>query len=147
MAGSHHDAFTFHFFPFLNGSSKGWGFKFEVIHRIFLWRSLYFLGEFYFSKVFIIAWLDKVWRSFSLPSHTLIKIVIFAVVPLLLSHLRGSSFPEAIKEHIIVDLVQLLLENILAFIDITAKTYLDKAIKSLDLDLGVLIAELVGYFS
>lgn len=147
MAGSHHDAFTFHFLPFLNGSSKGRSFKFEVIHRIFLWRSLYFLGEFNFSKVFIIAWLDEVRRSFSLPSHTLIEIVILAVVPLLLSHLRGSSFPEAIKEHIIVDLVQLLLENILAFIDIAAKTYLDKAIKSLDLDLGVLIAELVGYFS
>lgn len=82
-----------------------------------------------------------------MPSHSLIEVIILGVVPLLLPHLCSAALLEPIQEHIIVDLVQLLLEDVLALVNVAAETNLYEAIESLDLDLGVFVAELRRYFS
>lgn len=145
VARAQHDSLALALLSLLS-SSESRRFKFEIIHGILLRNPLCLLGKLHLGQILIVARLSQVGRAFSLPSHALVQVIILGIVPLL--HLDfWPSFLEAVEEHIIVHLVQFLLQDVLALVDVAVEADLDQAIQGFDLDLGVLIAELVGYFA
>lgn len=87
---------------------KSRGFVLEVIESVFLESLLdpfRLFGELDPSHELVVLLLDKIPRSFCLPGHSFVKIVVFVVIPLLSLDFWRASFPESIQEHIIIDFI------------------------------------------
>ena len=133
---SQHD-FIFSVLALLH-SSKCRSIVLEVIEGVFLWWLFYFFGKLELGQKLAVIRFSIVGGSLGLPGGPFVDVVVLGVVPPLRSGLRLSLF-QALEEHVVVDLIELFLQNVLSFVNVAAETDFDKTVESFNFYLCVFV--------
>ena len=139
VTGAQHN-FFFSFFH----ASKSRRIVFKILEGIFFLRFFCLFGELKLGEKLAIFRLDIIGRLLSLPSSPLIHLLIPRIIPTFRPSLR-LPLPQPLQKHVIVNLIQLFLQDILSLIGISTHRDLDQTVQRLDLDLGILVRELVSH--